>query len=241
MKAIQLHINAIKIVAEQLKKGRFLLYFLPGLLVSFFFLSFYSLIREGEGIFSFLENIPLIGNFLSGMVKSTFGVFYYIVIQIYIFFVLTILSPFHTFLSEGVDTELTGKTYPFNGIQIIIDFLRMIGIVIIALILQFFFMGVFWLFSWMFGLHFLNSAVFMLISAFFIGFSFYDYSLERYKVGIFSSLGFSFKNAWTTTLTGLLFLGLYSIPYIGIILAPVLITMISTVVYLQKKQLILQA
>jgi CysZ protein len=241
MKAIQLHINAIKIVADQLMKGRFLLYFLPGLLVSFFFMSFFTLIREGENAFSFLESVPLIGSFLSGFIKGTFGVLHYLILQFYIFFILTILSPFNTFLSEGLDAALTGKEYPFNFIQIIVDFLRMVGLVIMALTLQFFFMGVFWLLSWMFGLHFINSAVFMLISAFFIGFSFYDYSLERYKVGIFSSLGFSLKNAMTTTLTGLLFLGLYSIPYIGIILAPVLLTMISTVVYLQKKQLILQA
>ncbi len=241
MKAIQLHINAIKIVIDQLKKGRFLLYFLPGLVVSFFFLSFYTLLREGENVFSFLESVPLIGGFLSGVIKSTFGVIYYIVIQIYIFFVLTILSPFNTFLSEGVDTELTGQKYPFDVAQIFIDFMRMIGLVCIALILQFLFMGTFWLFSWIFGLHFLNSLVFMLISAFFIGFSFYDYSLERYKIGIFSSLGFSFKNMWTTVISGMLFLALYSIPYVGIVLAPVLLTMVTTVVYLQKKQLILHA
>jgi CysZ protein len=240
MKAIQLHINAIKIVADQLMKGHFLLYFLPGLLVSFFFMSFFTLIREGENAFSFLESVPLIGSFLAGFIKGTFGVLHYLILQFYIFFILAILSPFNTFLSEGLDAALTGKEYPFNFIQIIVDFLRMVGLVVMALTLQFFFMAIFWGFSWILGLSFLNTLVFALISAFFIGFSFYDYSLERYKAGIFSSLEFSLKNAWTTTLTGLLFLAIYSIPFIGLIFAPVLLTMVSTVVYLQKKQLILE-
>lgn len=236
MKAIHLHINAIKVVAEQLRQGRFLIYFLPGLLVSFLFLSFFTMIREGENFFDFAEKIPLIGSYLGSFIKNTFGIIYFIVMQVYIFFVLTILSPFNTILSEKLDTQLTGKEYPFSFAQVMLDFFRMIGIVILALIMQFFFMGIVWLITWILGLQSLNTVLFTAISAFFIGFSFYDYSLERYKLGVFDSLGFSFKNLLSTTITGLIFLAIYSLPYVGVLLAPVLVTMIATIVYLQKEQ-----
>ena len=96
----------------------------------------------------------------------------------------------------------------------------------------------YWNISWILNLGFLDTIAYILISGFYFGFSFYDYSLERHKQGVFTSLGFAFKNMGTVTLTGLCFLLLFYFPYIGVIVAPVIATMIATVVYLKKNQLI---
>lgn len=234
MKAIQLHIQAIQIVFNELKEVRFLKYFIPGLIVALLFGSFFTLFNKTEGLFSFIEKIPLIGGFLSAGVSKTFGMFYFLIMQIYVFFVLTVVSPFNTLLSEALDAKMTGKNYTFDFAQVISDLLRMILVVFISLLLEFLFMGVYWLISWILGLGFLDFIIYSLISAFFFGLSFYDYSLERYKVGVFSSFGFAFSNFALVCITGIIFLVLFSIPYIGIPTAPVLATMISTAVYLKK-------
>lgn len=235
---INYHLGAFKLVFEELKAGNFLLFFLPGVVASVFFLSIYSLTAETTSLFDFLEYIPLIGSYLSGGVSKTFGLIMFLMLQIYIFFLLTILSPFNTVLSEKLDAKLTGKEYVFDFGQVMLDLLRMIFVVFIALFLEYFTMVIYWILSWILHLDFLDTIAYILISAFYFGFSFYDYSLERHKQGVFTSLGFAFKNMGIVTLTGLCFLLLFYFPYVGVILAPVITTMIATVVYLKKNQLI---
>lgn len=235
---INYHIAAIKLIFEELKAGNFLLFFIPGVVASIFFLSIYSLTSSAASLFDFLEHIPLIGGYLSGGVNKTFGLLMFLLLQIYIFFVLTVLSPFNTVLSEKLDAKLTGKEYVFDFGQVMLDLLRMIFVVFLAIFLEYFTMLVYWIISWILHLGFLDTIAYILISGFYFGFSFYDYSLERHKQGVFTSLGFAFKNMGTVTLTGLCFLLLFYFPYIGVIVAPVIATMIATVVYLKKNQLI---
>ena len=89
----------------------------------------------------------------------------------------------------------------------------------------------------MFGLDALDPYMYHIIAAFFFGFSFYDFALERYQEGVGSSLYFAFEKPIAMILTGTIFLLIYKIPYVGIPIAPVLAIMVSTVVYLydQKK------
>ena len=110
---INYHIAAIKLIFEELKAGNFLLFFIPGVVASIFFLSIYSLTSSTASLFDFLEHIPLIGGYLAGGVNKTFGLLMFLLLQIYIFFVLTVLSPFNTVLSEKLDAKLTGKEYVF--------------------------------------------------------------------------------------------------------------------------------
>ena len=233
LKAIQFHIDSLKIVIDQLKQGRFIAYFIPGFIAAFLFVSSYLLIGQVQEIFSFVSDIPLIGSLLLEGMNKSFGLVSFILMQLYIFFVLTILSPFNTLLSESLDSQLTGKSYTFSLSQATSDFFRMILVVTIAIVLEFLILIIWWIFSWTLGMGFLDKIVYILISAFFFAFSFYDYSLERYKVGTLSSLKFVWKNLFSSLITGLFFLALYSIPFVGVILAPVLTTMLATVVYLR--------
>ena len=202
IKAINLHLEAWKWTLNSISKGKFLVYFIPGLIASLFFASLYTLTREIETALGFVKYVPLIGEYIYSAVSGTFGLIYFIFLQIYMFTVLTLLSPFNTLLSEAVDTEITSRTYSFSIAQVIKDFLRMIFIVFLALVMELFFMIAWWIISWIFGLGILDSLMYFLISAFFFGFAFYDYSLERSKKGVIDSLGFSFSKLPVMILSG---------------------------------------
>lgn len=227
MKTIGHHFAALQWALQQFSKGKYLLYFIPGLLIA---LGFWSLENWAQG---------LIGEGASDgwwdkVVSGTGSVLDFIFKQIAIFFILTLLSPVNTFLSEAVDKELTGKVVGFDLMRFINDFFRMVLVVIIAITLEFLFMGIWWVFAWIFGISFLNPVVFFLSASFFYGFSFYDYSLERYEIGLGGSFRFSRKYFLVTLVTGVFFMALYYIPVVGVAIAPVLATVISTHVFLKS-------
>jgi CysZ protein len=112
--------------------------------------------------------------------------------------------------------------------------MRMVFVVLVSLTMEFFVMGTYWVLSWILGLGFMDFIVYSVISGFFFGLSFYDYSLERYKQGVFSTFGYAFSKFGMVTLTGLVFMLIFAIPYIGIPIAPVIATMIATVIYIKQ-------
>lgn len=238
-KSINYHLASIKTVFELLSKGNFLIYFIPGIVITLLFvcINFFSGLVFGDSMPS--EN----AGWFSIAFSKIGSVVDYLLIQLYIFFVLTILSPFNTILSEKLDTKLTGNTFSFSIIRVINDLIRMILIVLIAMLLQFVFIGIWWLISFITGIDdtFIYDVIAFLISAFFFGFSFYDHSLERYEINVPGSIRFAFSNVLLITITGIIFKLLYYFPYfwevsyIGIVIAPVLTTMISTVVYLKVR------
>lgn len=234
MKSIMHHIKGVLKVIELLSKGKYLLYFIPGLLISIlYYWASASVSGLNEGVSS-LGGESWWNSALSTVASGAFSFIDWITYQAFIFIVLTVLSPFNTHLSEKMDTELTGDKFESGVIRIINDLIRMIFIVIIALILELILVGIWFVIAWIFGFHdttFYTISSF-LMGSFFFGFSFYDHSLERYQVGVFGSLGFAFKNMFMVTITGALFNLIYHIPFAGIALSPVLTTMVSTIVYM---------
>ncbi len=238
MKALNWHIEAIKIVVDHFNKRSFWLYFIPGFIVLVLFLLFSGVIHlffnlgksEADGWIAYL--------FMGW--KKIGSVLQYISSQIFIFSVITLLSPFNTLLSEKLDCHLTGQKFNFTLSRILSDFFRMLGIVAIAILLEMVMFFIWWLISKIIGIShtFPYQIIQFIIGAFFFGFSFYDHSLERYNISIKGSLNFAFNNPLIVVITGVCFKILYYFPYlwstptIGIVLAPVLTTMISTVVYL---------
>lgn len=233
MKGITYHIKSIIEVIKQLTAGRFFAYFIPGAIISLLYYWYYFNMADYENGETFLSSIPWVGEYLEEGFHKTVGVINFIVNQIYVFFVLTLLSPFNTLLSEKLDTRLTGQKFEGGLIRIINDLVRMIFIVVMALILEFFFILVWWIIAKMFGIpDSIYQVMSFILASFFFGFSFYDHSLERYQKGVFASLGFAFNNILLVTITGAIFHAIYSLPIVGITLSPVLTTMIATVVYL---------
>jgi CysZ protein len=235
MKEIKFHTDALLEILGYFSQGKFLKFFIPGLVVALIFWQAFIAAEFISDSFSFLQSIPLIGDILYSLVSGTVGVIHFILQQVFIFFILTLLSPFNTVLSERIDTEITGKPFPFDMTRIPGDILRMIAVVSIALILEFIVSGIWWMVTGLIGFHMLDGIIYFVIASFFYGFSFYDYSLERYKIGIGGSMNYAFSNCLNMFLSGALFLLLYNIPLIGVIIAPVLTTMVSTIVYLKNK------
>jgi len=233
----QFHINGIKKTFEALSKGKFLIYFIPGLVITAIYLyilysarAYTSAINLATG-YSVLDTVT---GWLESGLSYFFGFIGMLFEQIYIYIIITLLSPFNTSLAEKFDTSLTGTPFNFTFVSFLNDLIRMIFVVLIAITLEFGIMMFYWMFSWIFP-DIIDTLVYYLIAAFFFGFSFYDFHLERYKVGVLGSLGYAFQNILTMLLTGSFFLIIYHIPIIGIPLAPVLTIMVSTVVYLYKE------
>lgn len=236
MKAINYHINAVKITLEQFSKGRYLAFFVPAFVLTFVYWYFQNYLKDVNETANTVSYIPWIGEYLSSGVETAFSIADFILKQIYIFVILTVLSPVNTLLSEKLDGRLTGFKVDFSVLRFINDFFRMVFVVFLAICLEFTFMAFYWIISWIFGLDFIDEVMYFLLAAFFFGFSFYDYSLERYGVGVFGTIGYAFKNILTMLLTGSIFLAIYEIPYVGIPIAPGVAVMIATVVYLYKEK-----
>ncbi|MFN6015511.1 MAG: EI24 domain-containing protein [Flavobacteriales bacterium] len=235
MKDIKLNIDALLEMISYLKQGKFLKFFLPGIVITLIFWQVFIAAEFVSDSFAFLQSIPLIGDLLYSIISGTAGIFHFLLQQVFVFFILTVLSPFNTVLSENVDTEISKTPYRFDMSRIPGDIMRMIAIVSIALFFELIFTGLWWLISIMIGIHFLNEGIFFMIAAFFYGFSFYDYSLERHREGIGGSMNYALSNKLNLLLSGTIFLVLYNIPLIGVIIAPVLTTILSTIVYLKNK------
>ncbi len=233
MKAINDHIYAINVTFRELAKGKFWLYLIPSVAVG---LIFFVTSEFVSGMFGFLNkaaSVPLVGSYLETGVEAGKGFFSYIGDFIYQFIILTLLSPVYCLLSEKVDNELSGASFNGGFIRIMTDFVRMIFIVIISTALYFTCMAAWWVLSWIIGVAWLDQVMNLLIGAFFLGFSFYDYSLERYQVSTWKSWMFSFEKMGYMLLTGLIFNLLFQVPVLGVIVSPFLATIISTAVFLK--------
>ncbi len=236
MTAINHHINAIRITFEELFKGRFLVYFIPGIVVTAIYLLQKWMALTVEDTIHLNDTkawYDFILNFINWGVELIFGVFYFFLDQIYIFIVLTALSPFNTYLGQKLENRLTGNKTESGFSRFIKDIFRMILVTIIIVIIELLIFSFYSLIAYISGTpEAVNTLIHFIIKAFFFGFAFYDFSLERANKGVFSTIEFAFSKPIAMLIIGSIFLGIFAIPYLGVILAPVLCVMISAVAYL---------
>jgi CysZ protein len=232
MDLFQNHLKAFQWTLMQLSKGKYLLYFIPGLLIGLLYWQVDTYFAELT-IQEISDDAAWYSRWYDKSINAGISFSQTLLSQAFIFIVLTVLSPLNTFLSERVEEDLNGRSFGFDLTRFIMEILRMVGVVILALSLEFLFMGIWGILSWVFGLDFFDSIMYFILASFFYGFSFYDYSLERHSIGIGSSLKFA-KNNWLNTLmTGAIFTVMIAIPIFGIPIASVLVTIISTHVFLK--------
>lgn len=146
----------------------------------------------------------------------------------YQFFMITVLSPVMGLLAERADYALTGKITEGGLKRLFANFLRTIGIGLSALILSISVFLVWSLIAWIGGLSHLTPYLLFLVNSFFIGFAFLDYALEREEFSIGKSWRFALGHSWTLIGAGILFYGLFYIPFIGPVVAPFLLTLLTT-------------
>lgn len=240
MKAITYHINGILETFKALKAGKFLMYFIPGAVITIIYLLTVDITSGYQDAVDLSTSYWWLDWFTGSIEKGVDGVFALIYIafeQVYIFIVLTALSPFNTTLGERFDSYLTGMEFEFNFLRLINDFFRMIFIVILAITLEIIFLILYIVISWITGIpDVVDTFMYFIIAAFFFGFSFYDFALERYQQNVGSSLYYAFANPLMMILTGAIFLSIYHIPVVGIPISVVLVVMISTVAYLYSEK-----
>ncbi|GAB5416018.1 MAG: hypothetical protein Crog4KO_13980 [Crocinitomicaceae bacterium] len=241
MQAIRSHIQAFQITLTTIFQGRFLWFFLPGLIITFGYfalLYFFRLDQNGSMSSDDASWWDTLIQWFHTFAYWLYSFFTFLLEKIYVFLVITVLSPFHAFIAECFDQSMTGKKFPYSFAYFLQDFFRMLAVVSIALLMELGCIVVWWVLSFIPGLALLDDLMYFLISAFFYGFAFHDYALERYRLSIGKSIQFAFRHPLSMVCTGAIFLGIYAIPYAGIPFSGVITTMIATVVYLRIHNLI---
>jgi CysZ protein len=227
------HLYAIRVTIGYIVKGKFLLFFLPGVVISLAFLYYFQLVKSVEGYQNALSLLPWVGDYLYKGASFVIDWVEGLSIFIYQFILITVLSPFHTILSERVDEVQTLQKFSGNWEKIINDLVRTLGIIVLGGMLYLVVKLAWLMITYFIGGHQFTPYINLILIAFFTGFNSYDFSLERYHMSVAKSWIFAFKHPWHMLFSGLLFTVFLIIPYIGIVLAPVILTIVGTVSYLR--------
>lgn len=160
---------------------------------------------------------------LSGIITAVIYVLFFISFA-YLggYIIIMLLSPLFSIISEKTEKVVSGNEidYPFEIKQFIRDVLRGLGIAVrnvlfeTGIMISVFIAGLIFSFiSWI-------GVIFMFfISSYFYGFSYMDYSNERYRRNIKESVRFMRKYKWVAVVNGSLFALVLFIPYIGVALS----------------------
>ena len=227
------HIYSIYRSFTMIIQGKYLLYFLPGMLLAigyFYYIQSLNSVNDYLGIVGY---VPYIGESLQTGVSVFFGWIEGLSLFIFQFILITLLSPFHTVLSERIDREETGSNFENSWSKIINDLVRTIGVAILGGLMYLFIKLIWLMIAYILGIGFLTPYMTIVFISFFTGFNSYDFSLERYDYSVAQSWGYAFKHPLHMISTGLIFTGFLAIPHIGIVLAPVFLTMVGTLSFLK--------
>lgn len=233
MKTISLVFNSFldsfSIVKEaKLKK----FYFLPGIIGILLFIIFIwigdflsvNLAVQLESFFKLEEFHSILYIFIKILVWVCTVFFYYLV---YKSLLLVIISPILGYVSERVETHLTGKKFDFTFKDNIRFLLRGIDIGLKSFFKQMVGTCAVMLLGFIFPINLSIPLLIFIIQGYFTGFSFMDYTLERYNLSSKESLNFLKKQRIYAALCGGIFTVLFFIPILGIFIAP-LITCVAT-------------
>ena len=159
----------------------------------------------------------------------------WIIQSMYQFIMITLLSPVMAILAERADNHLSGAKFDGGFNRMLTDLLRTILITITAFIVFIIVFLVWNSIAWIVGLQELTPYILFIVNAFFIGFAYTDYALERYKYPVIKSWRYGISNSWTMLGIGALFSALFYIPIIGALAAPFLITLLATSIWYIKE------
>lgn len=201
----------------------------PVLILLLFFIGGNILVSyAGDGIYGLIET--QIRNWVDGIswlqwINQATGILIKILLKIVYFFlfiafggyiVLIAMSPVYSWLSERTEAHLTGREYPFSWRQLFWEIFRGIGIALRNMFFQLLFSCVFFLCSFIPVIGLLSPFALFFTSAYFYGFSFVDYAIERRCFNIRQSVRYINKNIGWVTGIGTIFALTLMIPWIGV-------------------------
>lgn len=138
------------------------------------------------------------------------------------YFVLIIMSPIFSLLSEKVEEKMSGQTYPFDLLQFLKDIGRGVIISLRNMLIETFWIILFWFMGLFIGpFNLILTPVLFFISAYFFGFSMMDYSCERKRMGISGGIKYIKSNRAFAMGIGTMYAILDLIPVIGITIGPI--------------------
>lgn len=216
-----------------LRKHRLTWYFLFPLLLNIllFALGYASTVSLSTKWFVYISdwlNMDTWNFWGSGFISSAIQFFTHFIIRILfiIFFAyiggyITIicLSPVFAILSEKIESILTGEEYPFNFNQFIKDIWRGIRLALRNLFIEILLTIALLIISFIPIIGIFTGLILFFISAYFYGFSFIDYSLERKRMSIKESVVFVKSNKGLAIGNGSVFSLILLIPFIGVLLS----------------------
>lgn len=171
----------------------------------------------------------------------------YIIIRLMLFIVfaiagtylmLILLSPVYSWLSEKTESFHTGKQFPFRLKVFLRDIFRAILINIRNGLIQFLLVILLFILSFVPVLNLFTAMLLFIVSAYYYGFSFLDYSFERYGLKMKESFQRVRKMKIAAVIIGSVFLVVYMIPWIGPFLAAILsfhLVIASTMLVMEVK------
>lgn len=137
------------------------------------------------------------------------------------YLVLILLSPLLAYVSERAESTLTGRDYPFSATQLVKDVWRGILIALRNGALELLITLATWIATVMVPVLAPFAAVFLfLVSAYFYGFSMFDYVFERRRMRVGASVRAVNQRMGMVLANGALFSLVMMVPLLGMCLAP---------------------
>lgn len=169
-----------------------------------------------------LENADFWG---SGFLRATIGGFIWIVFKILFFLIfayfggyiiIILMSPVFSYLSERTEKIKTGNDYPFQFKQFVRDIIRGIFIAVRNLCIELLLTVLMFILSFIPIIGWAAAIFLFFISAYFYGFSFMDYAIERKKLNITQSVQFMRENKGIVIANGFVFSLCLIVPFCGV-------------------------
>lgn len=135
------------------------------------------------------------------------------------YIIIILLSPVYAFLSERTEEVITGQKVPFNFSQFAKDIIRGVLLAVRNLSVEMALTLLLFILSFIPLIGYLTPFALLLVSAYFYGFSFLDYTFERKRFKIDFSIRFMRRNRGLAIGNGFVFSLVLLIPYIGVMLA----------------------
>lgn len=214
------YIAAFNQLVLVLKYKEIWLYLLPSVAIS---LVYYLLVYL----------LGFIGSILPDFIENALNT---LLNQGYVFFILTLLSPVMGALSGKAESFLTSTSFQGGLVRLGKDTLRAAGILMVSFCIYFSFYLLWTMLAFMLHIQILSPLILFAVSAFFIGYSFIDYTLERHGLSVGKSIHFASTNGLPILILGLIFSLLAEISVVGVLLAPFLTTLYATCMCIELKK-----
>lgn len=161
----------------------------------------------------------------------------YVLYSLNKYIVLILLSPMLAYASERTERILTGRDYAFSWRQLMKDVWRGVLIALRNGILELFVVVGCWVVTLFFPPLALITAPFLfIVSAWFYGFSMFDYVSERRRLRMSESIDALKANRGMVLMNGALFALVMKLPLLGMMFGPVMAAVGASMAVVEKEQ-----